>query len=79
MSCRTGPLRVGRPPRGGYTGLARMIFVGPPVGRGTNGSDPLRAVSPFGRARVSGASSALLESIYSDEVPLLWFFPGPSC
>jgi hypothetical protein len=33
MSCRTGPLRVERPLRGVYTGLAGMIFLGPPVGR----------------------------------------------
>jgi hypothetical protein len=32
-SCRTGPLRVGRPLRGAYTGLAGTIGVGPPVGR----------------------------------------------
>jgi hypothetical protein len=33
MSCRTGPLRVARPLRGGCTGLAGMILGGPPVGR----------------------------------------------
>ena len=33
MSCRTGPLRVGRPLRGVHTGLAGMISIGPPVGR----------------------------------------------
>jgi len=33
MSCRTGPLRVGRPLHGVYTGLAGMIFIGPTVGR----------------------------------------------
>ena len=34
MSCRTGPLRVGRRPLGGgYTFLAGMICFGPPVGR----------------------------------------------
>jgi hypothetical protein len=27
MSCRTGPLRVARPLRGVYTGLAVMIFL----------------------------------------------------
>src|SRR6266478_6290927 len=41
-SCRTGPLHVGRPLRGAYTGLAGTIGVGPPVGREkmipTNGS-----------------------------------------
>jgi hypothetical protein len=36
MSCRTGPLRVERPLRGGYTGLARMIFVGLPLVRGND-------------------------------------------
>jgi hypothetical protein len=33
VSCRTGPLRVGRPLRGLYTGLGRMSGGGPPVGR----------------------------------------------
>jgi hypothetical protein len=36
MSCRTGPLRVGRPLRGGYTGLDGMMFFGPPDGRKKN-------------------------------------------
>jgi hypothetical protein len=39
MSCRTGPLRVGRPLRGVYTGLAEMIGNGPPVGREMNDPD----------------------------------------
>ena len=34
MSCRTGPLRVGRPLRGGCTGLGGTMLHGPPVGRG---------------------------------------------
>jgi hypothetical protein len=48
MSCRTGPLRVGWPLRGVYTGLWGIIFFGPPVGQEmiipTNGgqSNPLR-------------------------------------
>src|ERR1700677_4478382 len=33
MSCRTGPLRVGRPLRGAYTFLATTNYRGPPVGR----------------------------------------------
>ena len=32
-SCRTGPLRVGRPLRGVSTGLGRIILFGPTVGR----------------------------------------------
>ena len=39
MSCRTGPLRVGRPLRGLYTFLATAIFCGPPVGRKMNDPD----------------------------------------
>jgi len=48
MSCRTGPLRVERPLRGVYTGLAGMIIVGPTVGREMNdpGQRPGRR-SPF--------------------------------
>ncbi len=34
LSCRTGPLRVGRPLRGGYTGLGGTSCTGSPVGRG---------------------------------------------
>ena len=33
MSCRTGPLRVGRSLRDAYTGLDKMIDIGPPAGR----------------------------------------------
>jgi len=33
MSLPDGPLRVGRPLRGVYTGLAGTIFRTPPVGR----------------------------------------------
>jgi hypothetical protein len=33
LSCRTGPLRVVRPLRGGYTGLGDSICFGPTVGR----------------------------------------------
>jgi len=33
MSCRTGPLRVGRPLRGGCTGRGGISDIGPPVGR----------------------------------------------
>ena len=32
MSCRTGPLRAGRPLRGVCTGLGDPIFLGPAVG-----------------------------------------------
>ena len=33
LSCRTGLLRGVRPLRGVYTGLGRMAFFDPPVGR----------------------------------------------
>jgi hypothetical protein len=33
LSCRTGPLRAGRSLRDLFTGLGRMIFDRPPVGR----------------------------------------------
>jgi hypothetical protein len=36
LSCRTGPLRVVRPLRGGYTGLEGILFFGPTVGREIN-------------------------------------------
>ena len=39
MSCRTGPLRVGRSLRDAYTGLGDTILLGPPVGRDDNDSD----------------------------------------
>src|SRR3984885_9027605 len=39
MSCRTGPLRVERPLRGGYTGFAAAIICWPPVGRHIYDSD----------------------------------------
>jgi hypothetical protein len=39
MSCRTGPLRVERPLRGVYAGLAGIISIGPPVGRDDLSSD----------------------------------------
>jgi hypothetical protein len=39
MSCRTGPLRVGRPLRGVYTCLGANDLLGPPVGREMNDPD----------------------------------------
>src|SRR5258708_450769 len=47
MSCRTSPLRVGRPLPGVYTGRMVMIVVGPPLvgrrlSRPTGGRMPMR-------------------------------------
>ena len=39
MSCRTSLLRGARPLRGMYTGLGRIISIGPPVGAGSSFSD----------------------------------------
>ena len=45
LSCRTGPLRVGRPLRGVCTGLARINSLGPPVGRDDLSSDQRRTIA----------------------------------
>ena len=42
------------------------------------GDDPYRT-SCTGSERRNSSISALIESMYSDEVPLLWFQPGSSC
>ncbi len=51
MSCRTGPLRVGRPLRGVYTGLGRIILKGLRVAQDTIPANG-RASNPFHHDKV---------------------------